>query len=80
MTKDQIVEAVARGWTHPETQHLTLDDNLARAIVEEVMRADTTPNLGCASTLMLISELDHRARQAAARGEEWPQYRTVDNA
>lgn len=79
MTEDQIKEAVARAWTHPETQHLKLDDNLARAIVEEVMRADTTPNLGSASTLMLIAELDVRVRAAAEVGDKWPMYRPVDH-
>ena len=32
----RILEAVARGWCHKETEHLTMDDRLANAITKEV--------------------------------------------
>lgn len=78
MTRDQIIKAVSRGWTHPETEHLTMDETLAHAIVEEIMKVDNQPNLGCATTELLIAELLSRARIASIAGETWPSYRTID--
>lgn len=39
MTKQAIVEAVARGWCHPDNAHKEMDSKLAYAIVEEVWKA-----------------------------------------
>ncbi|MDE1904895.1 MAG: hypothetical protein KGH75_00410 [Rhodospirillales bacterium] len=33
---ERLTGAVARGWCHPETEHLTMDVELAQAIVDEV--------------------------------------------
>lgn len=38
-----------------------------------------TPNLGCATTLELIEELEARARVSMVIGEDWPNYRTIDS-
>jgi hypothetical protein len=37
VTREDVVGAVARGWCHPDTEHLVMDDKLALAIVDEVM-------------------------------------------
>jgi len=36
MTREDLIGAVARGWTHPETAQKQMDSNLAYAIVDEV--------------------------------------------
>ena len=36
MTEDKIREAVARGWTHPDTEDRVMDAELAEAISGEV--------------------------------------------
>lgn len=51
MSIEEIREAVARGWCHPETKHLVMDVVLAEAISQEVYRAQqhkkfTDPRLG----------------------------------
>jgi hypothetical protein len=75
----ELREAVARGWTHPDTKNLTMDPELAEAIVTEVSKLDTTPNLGCATTFELINELHARADVAKTIEEEWPNYKTVNS-
>lgn len=79
MTRDQIIETVARGWTHPETEYLTMDPALAYAIVEEIMQINISPNLGCATTKELIHELAARAHTAETVGKTWLSYRTIDS-
>jgi hypothetical protein len=70
----QIREAVARGWCRPETSDRVMDAELAEAIAREVLVADATPNLGCATTRQLFDELIARA-DVDGRME----YRTVDS-
>lgn len=36
-TKQEITEAVARGWCHEDTKHKVMDEELAYAIVDEIM-------------------------------------------
>ena len=36
--KTMIMEAVARGWGHPSNERKTLDNDLAIAITEEVVK------------------------------------------
>jgi hypothetical protein len=78
-----IAGAVARGWCHPETEHLVMDPDLAYAIALEVWKLLQEeldkPRLGCATTLELTAELHARAEVAATVGERWPNYRTVDS-
>ena len=47
MTCEEILQAVARGWCHPTTEHLTMDPVLAVAIADEIrtaLDAARTPN------------------------------------
>lgn len=37
MSKKEIMQAVARGWCHPETEHKVMDVDLALAITEEIL-------------------------------------------
>lgn len=36
ITKEQILGAVARGWSHPSNSHKEMDSNLAIAISDEI--------------------------------------------
>lgn len=81
VTPEEIKGAVARGWCTPENEHKEMDTELAFAIADEILDlllADRTPYLGCATTLELIIELHARAEVSTVIGEEWPSYRTVD--
>lgn len=75
----ELREAVARGWCHPDTEHLIIDPILAEAIIAEVWKIDKTPNLGCATTAQLINELQARSMVANVNGETWPEYKTTDH-
>ena len=74
MTKEDILQAVGRGWCHPNTEDRTMDADLASAIADEVWKADTTPNLGCATTKQLLDEL-----MARAEVDGTMDYRMVDS-
>ena len=37
MTREEVLQAVARGWCHPETEKKTMDVDLAEAITDEVI-------------------------------------------
>lgn len=76
MTKDEIKQAVARGWAAPGQTHKTVDPSLANAIAEAVHAADVHPNLGLATTMQLIDELHARAEVADTGEDAWPRYRT----
>ena len=81
-TKEQLLEAVARGWCHPENGNKVMDEALAVAIADEVeaaIRSEQKPYLGYASTRQLITELAARAEVAEVVGEAWPKYRTVES-
>lgn len=39
MTKEEIMQAVARGWCHPKNEKKTMDVDLAMAISDEVVQA-----------------------------------------
>ena len=39
MDRQKIVEAVARGWCHPENERKVMDPVLAFAIVDEIVEA-----------------------------------------
>jgi hypothetical protein len=71
MTREEIAEAVAKGWCHPDTEYFVMNPILAHAIVEEIWKADISPNLGCATTKELVDELK-------ARADEWPRTSTKD--
>lgn len=82
LTSGEIRGAVARAWCHPENANKVMDEKLALAAadeVEKIIRADKTPQLGCATTLELVTELECRVRMAGEYGgQSWPYYRTVD--
>jgi hypothetical protein len=73
MIRKELVGAVARGWCHPDTEHLVMDEKLAYAIVDEVEKIDNTPNLGCATTMELVDELKTRIEMNGTSS-----YRTID--
>lgn len=71
---EQIAGAVARGWCSPENAHKTMDTDLALAItkeIEDLLKTDVHPKLGCATTRALIEEI--AARVSIDLG-----YRTTD--
>ncbi len=74
MIRQNLVGAVARGWCHPDTEHLVMDEKLAYAIVEEIEKIDNEPNLGCATTMELIDELKTRVEMFGT----FSNYRTID--
>lgn len=77
MDRMEVIGAVARGWTHPDTEHLVMDEKLAWAIVDEIIAldlADETPRLGCATTAQMLEELTARAEVGG-----YADYRTVDS-
>ena len=39
--KEQVTQAVARGWCHPDNSHKVIDEKLAFAIVDEVVKSLT---------------------------------------
>lgn len=60
--KEQIMQAVARGWCHDKNAKKTMDSDLAIAITEEVLAIkQDRPYLGFATTGMLLAELKARA-------------------
>lgn len=62
MEREEVMGAVARGWCHPDTGRLVMDEVLALAIVDEMMplfKRDT-PLLGLATTRQLLEELTTR--------------------
>ena len=74
MARTEILEAVARGWCHPDNEQKVMDEKLAVAIAAEVCAVDR-PLLGLATTKELIDELAARADVSATCGEAWPNYR-----
>ena len=42
--EEQITQAVARGWCHPQNAHKEMDADLALAIVAEVVKSLTPVN------------------------------------
>ena len=38
--REQIMKAVARGWSHPKNEKKTMDYDLVMAITEEVLKVD----------------------------------------
>lgn len=45
-TATQILQAVARGWCHPQTSHKEMDPDLAIAIAAEVNELFSPPSTG----------------------------------
>ena len=41
--KLKIMQAVARGWRHPETEHKVMDIDLVLAITEEILAISPKP-------------------------------------
>ncbi len=39
--EEQVMQAVARGWCHPENAHKVMDVDLANAIAAEVVKSFT---------------------------------------
>ena len=72
---EQIMGAVARGWCSELNAKKEMDSDLAMAIsteVEELLKTDIHPKLGCATTGQLIEEV------VARLGIDL-NYRTIDN-
>ena len=60
--KEQVMQAVARGWCHEKNSHKTMDSDLAMAITDEILKiGPERPFLGLATTGMLLAELKARA-------------------
>ncbi|KKN17279.1 hypothetical protein LCGC14_0967580 [marine sediment metagenome] len=60
--KEQVMQAVARGWCQDKNSGKTMDSDLAMAITEEVLAiGPDRPFLGLATTGMLLGELKARA-------------------
>lgn len=74
MSHNELKEAVVRGWCHPKNSSKKMDVDLAMAIIEEVWKADRSPNLGCATTRELFNELIART-DVDGRMD----YRTIDS-
>ena len=80
ITLDEIREAVARGWCHPDNENKVMDEKLALAIADEIASAllsHREAHLGYATTREMLTELAARAEVAEIVGEAWPGYRTV---
>lgn len=72
--KEEIMQAVARGWCSEKNSSKTMDTDLAMAITEEILKIDNKPNLGCATTRELLEEVKTRIE---INGQL--DYRTIDS-
>ena len=60
MTLNEIREASARGYCTDRNSKKILDADLLEDIAQEVFKADRSPNLGCATTRELLTEITAR--------------------
>lgn len=79
---EELTEAVARGWCHPDNAEKVMDTDLAEAIIDEVLpllvKAEVGPHLGLATTRELLAELTARIETDFVMGGGGLDYTTVD--
>jgi len=60
MKKEEIMQAVARGWGSEANSGKVMDTDLAMAITEEILKMPCEVNLGCATIQELLGEVSAR--------------------
>ena len=73
-SKEQMLhECIGRAYCHAQNADKGVDGTLAASIVEEILKADRFPQLGCATTAELLQEITVRCEVNGTA-----KYRTID--